>query len=228
MLKSFSLAASFLLLCNNSAYAEALNYDVVQLQAGAKAQIQNDTISANLFNELNDADPQRLNRMLDKQFDEAVLLSKQYPSVKLQLSLRQTYPVYGQNNKLQSWRGRLELNVSAQDITAASVLIGKLQSQFVINGVGYSVSEAKRSSVEQMVTKEALKSFQDKAGVVTSTLAPGKQYKLVNLQVSTEMPRPLMAVKALSKEMAAPLYDQANAGESDLSVQVFGSIQIQP
>ena len=209
--------------------AEPLNYDVIQLQSNAMAEVSNDTLIANMFVEDNQADPQRLGVLLNRRLEDAVQISKSYPAVKVTLQSQQTYPVYGTNNKLQGWRGRLDIKVVSGDFCSASQLIGKLQPALQIGGISFIVSDKKREQAEATLTVEALKAFKDKAQLVTNTLANGKTYRIVSVQVGSESmgPQPYMQKLARTAVAAEGLAD-VSPGESKVSVMVSGQVQIQP
>lgn len=212
-----------------SVVAEPLNYDVIQLQANAMAEVSNDTLIANMFVEDNQADPQRLGVLLNKRLEDAVQIAKSYPAVKVTLQSQQTYPVYGTNNKLQGWRGRLDIKVVSEDFSSASQLIGKLQPALQIGGINFIVSDKKRERAESDLTVEALKVFKQKASLVTNTLANGKTYRIVSLQVGSESmgPQPYMQ-KLARASVAADGLAEVSPGESKVGVVVSGQVQIQP
>jgi predicted secreted protein len=203
-------------------------YNTIELQADAQREVANDTLSASLYVELNDANPAALANAINKAANEALRLAKEYKSVRVRLGNNQTYPVYAKGNVLQGWRGRAETRIESRDFEAASGLIGKLQAGMQLGSLSFSVSPEARRQAENELIAEAIGAFKARAEIVRGALA-GRGYKIARLNVnsgsSTPPPRFPMAraLAAGAPEVAAP---NLEGGVSLVTVTVGGAIEV--
>lgn len=227
-LKSLYLAASLALPGTALAAEPAPRYNVVELQAEAQREVPNDTLSASLYVELNDANPAALAHAINKAANDALRVAKEYRSVRVRSGGNQTYPVYTKGNVLQGWRGRAEIRLESKDFEAASGLIGKLQAGMQLASLGFSVSPEARRQAQNELIVEAIGAFKERAEIVRGALA-GRGYKVERLNVNSGhgAPPPRYAtVRAMSggaPEVAAP--DLAG-GVSLVTVSAAGAIEI--
>jgi predicted secreted protein len=228
-LKSLYLAA--LLALSGAALAAdppAPRYNVVELQSEAQREVPNDTLSASLYVELNDANPAALANAINKAVNEALRVAKDYKSVRVRSGGNQTYPVYTKGKLLQGWRGRAEIRIESKDFEAASGLIGKLQAGMQLGNLGFSVSPEARRQAENELIVEAIAAFKARAEIVRGALA-GRGYKLQRLNVnsghSAPPPRFAMAraLAAGAPEVAAPDFE---GGVSQVTVSAAGAIEV--
>src|ERR1700682_4049766 len=123
------LAGCFLLAAVSAAAVEPpTRYNMVELQAEAQREVQNDLLNATLYVELTDPSPTALANAINKSVNGALHIGKEYKGVRMRSGNNQTYPVYAKGNILQGWRGRAEIRIESKDFEAASGLIGKLQA----------------------------------------------------------------------------------------------------
>ena len=228
ILKWLCLAAA-LALCGTAYAAEpAPRYNVVELQAEAQREVPNDTLSANLYVELNDANPAALANAMNKAVNDALRTAKDYKSVRVRSGGNQTYPVYTKDKLLQGWRGRAEIRLESKDFEAASGLIGKLQAAMQLGGLGFSVSPEARRQAENELIVEAVGAFKARAEILRATLA-GRGYKLQRLNVNSghSVPSPRLAMAraatAGAPAVAAPDFE---GGVSQVTVTAAGAIEI--
>ena len=227
-LKWFYLAASLTLAGAALAAEPAPRYNVVELQAEAQRELPNDTVTASLYVELNDANAAALAAAVNKAANEALRVAREYGSVRVRSGNNQTYPVYAKGNVLQGWRARAELRLESKDFEAASRLIGKLQSGMQLGNIAFSVSPQARRQAENELIAEAIAAFKARAEIVRGALA-GRSYKIQRLNVSTgySAPPPRFAVarvmSAGAPEVAAPNFD---GGVSVVTVTVGGAIEV--
>ena len=93
------LLAAFLCISTSGALAEPINYRHVSLSAEARREINNDLMTATLFIEQNDQDPARLADQINRKINEALAIGKEFKTVKLRSSGRNTYPLYTAKNR---------------------------------------------------------------------------------------------------------------------------------
>ena len=227
-MKWLYLAASLALAGTALAADPAPRYNTIELQADAQREVANDTLSASLFVELDDANPAALANAINKAANEALRLARDYKSVRVRSGNNQTYPVYAKGNILQGWRGRAEIRIESRDFEAASGLIGKLQAGMQLGSLSFSVSPEARRQTENELIAEAIGAFKARAEIVRGTLA-SRGYKILRLNVnsgsSAPPPRFAMAraLAAGAPEVAAP---NLEGGVSLVTVTVGGAIEV--
>jgi len=225
---SLYLAASLALSGAALAADAAPRYNIVELQAEAQREVPNDTLSASLYVELNDANPAALADAINKAVNDALRAARDYKSVRVRSGGNQTYPVYAKGNVLQGWRGRAEIRLESKDFGAASGLIGKLQAGMRLGSLGFSVSPEARRQAENELMVEAIGAFKARAEIVRGALA-GRGYKVQRLNVNSgpSVPPPRFAMaRALAAgapEVAAP---DVEGGVSQITVSAVGAIEI--
>ncbi len=208
---------------------EAVPYNTVELQADAQREVDNDTLSALLYVELNDADPAKLADALNRVAGDALALAKSYRQVRARTGNVQTYPVYdNKTQRLTGWRGRSELRVESGDFPAAAALIGRLQSTMQVGQIGFAVSPERRKAAEDEMIGEAIRAFQARTDVVRSSLG-GRAYRIRRLAISTSgvaPPRPLLLRGAgvVSEAVAPPPLE---GGTSHITLRASGTIEIE-
>ena len=227
-MKWLYLAASLALAGTALAADPAPRYNTIELQADAQREVANDTLSASLFVELNDANPAALANAINKAANEALRVARDYKSVRVRSGNNQTYPVYAKGNVLQGWRGRAEIRIESRNFEAASGLIGKLQAGMQLGSLSFSVSPEARRQTENELIAEAIGAFKSRAEIVRGALA-GRGYKILRLNVnsgsSAPPPRFAMAraLAAGAPEVAAP---NLEGGVSLVTVTLGGAIEV--
>lgn len=213
----------------NAAENEALNYNIVNVQADASRQVSNDEMHAVLFIEKTNKQPAELSAEITKLMNQAVAIAKKYPQVKVETGSQTTYPVYDNDNqKLKEWRGRAEIQIESKDFKSTSQLINELQASFQTQSINFTVSDEQRKKVENELMVEASKNFQQRAQILTQAWNKSS-YNLVNININTSnsYPQPIYAARAsLAKFEAADAGGQnVAAGESKITVNANGTIQ---
>jgi predicted secreted protein len=138
-----------------------------------------------------------------------------------------TQPVYHEG-KLRRWRANQELVLESADADAMTALLGALQSRVQLRDFRFSVSDARRRSVEDELVAEALAAFRARALLVQRALdARGYAIDHVDIDTSGQIPpqpRMQMQMEAVSTSVAPPA---AEPGTSRVSVQVRGAIALE-
>ncbi len=203
-------------------------YNIVELQADAQREVQNDLLNATLYVELNDASPSALANAMNKRVNEALRVAKEHKGVRVRSGGNRTHPVYTRGNVLQGWRGRAEIRIESKDFEAASVLIGKLQSGMQLGGINFSVAPETRRAAETELMTEAIAAFKARADVARTALG-GTGYKIERLSVvggGHPPPRPLYAMqqRAAAAEVAAP---DLEGGVTQIGITARGTIEVE-
>lgn len=208
---------------------EALNYNLVNVQAEATRQVSNDEMHAVLYIEKSNKQPSELASQMTQLMNQALATSRKYSNVKVETGSQSTYPIYDNDSrKLKEWRGRAEIQIESTDFKAASQLISELQQNFQTQSINFTISDAQRKKVENELMIEASKNFQQRAQLLSQSWNKSG-YNLVNLNLNTSnfYPQPVMMRGAMAKFAdveAAPVPDVA-AGESKITVNANGTVQ---
>ena len=225
---SSALLASSLSLPALTQAAEALNYNIVNLQADATRQVSNDEMHAVLYIEKSNKQPAELAAQINQLMSQAVNTARKYPAVKIETGSQTTYPIYDNDSrKLKEWRGRAEIRLESTDFKAASQLVSELQQNFQTQSISFSVSDAQRKKVENELMVEASKNFQQRAQTLSQAWNKSG-YNLVNINLNTSnyggQPVPRMAMMKAAAADAIPEQEMAG-GESKITVNANGTIQ---
>ncbi len=206
----------------------APRYNTVELQAEAQRELANDTVTANLYVEFNDASPAALAAAVNKATNEALRVAKETPGVRVRSGNNQTYPVYAKGNVLQGWRARAEVRLESRDFEAASRLIGRLQAGMQLGNTAFAVSPEARRQAENELIAEAIAAFKARADIVRGALG-GRGYKIQRISVNAgySAPPPRFAIARVmaagAPEVAAPNFE---GGVSMVTVSVSGAIEV--
>jgi len=125
----------------------------------------------------------------------------------------------------------LELEAATGDLGALRALLGELQAELQLRSMSFEPSDTARRAAEDALVREALGAFRARAGLVRESLG-FPDSRIVELHVDTGgTPMPFYARSrggdmAMMAEAAAP--PALEAGTSDVTVTVRGTIQLQP
>lgn len=227
-------AGLLLALTTLGAVAEPLPYHRVDFATEVAREIANDQMTAVMSIEISDKDPGRLAQQMNQAVNDALRKAAAFPTVKTSSGNQHTWPVYGStltsSSKLESWRGRAELRLESRDFKAAGDLIGKLQDKLQLSGISFAVAPDTRRKLEDDLTAEAIAAFRAKADVV-SLAWKAKGYKLVQMSLGSNgggMPHPVMMRSAKMMDAEAVSAPELAGGETRLTVNVSGAIELQP
>jgi predicted secreted protein len=222
-----ALLFATLILLSTPALAESETYNRVDLNSEAAHEVPNDLLSANLSVEFSDKSATRVAQQINAALNDALQKAAPYHAVKAASGNQQTYPIYGKNNQLESWRGHAEIRLESRDFKAAGELIAELQNKMQLSGVSFSVAPDTRRELENTLTVSAIAAFKKRADAVRLAL-DGKGYKLIHLSINNGgyvgHPQPMLA-RGMVADMAVATPEFAG-GASQLNVQVSGTIEI--
>ena len=200
----------------------------IDFQTEVNQVLPNDLMRATLSIELSDKNPGQLARALTQAMNESLAKGRSFHTVKLASGNQQSWPIYNDKQRLESWRGRAELTLESKDFKAAGELLSQLQDKLQLQGLNFVVSEESRLAAEKKLTTEAIAAFREKADTVRQAWG-AKGYSLVQMNLGSSgggggYPRPPM-VMMMKMADAAPAAEMAG-GESRVSVSVSGSIEL--
>lgn len=220
--KFLTLLASSLL---SSAALAGTNID---LSAEASRPAANDMVRATIYAEASGNNPADLARKVNQEITEALKVIKAKPGITVKSGHQNTYPIYGQNQKIENWRMHSELVLESRDPTAVSELLGRLQQmRLAVSNLSQLPTPETRQQVEDEATRDAIKAFQKRATVVAAAL--GKPYKIKQMSIQqnggAQPPMPMMRA-ARGVVMAADVTAPLEAGESLVTTTISGQIEL--
>ena len=200
---------------------------LVDLSAEASRPAANDMVRASVYSEASGKSPAELAQRVNADIAEALKLIRSQAGISVKSGQQSTYPVYNQDQKIDSWRMRSELVLESKDQGGVSELLGKLQQmRLAVGEVSLLPSPETRRKVEDEATREAIQAFQSRADVIAQQLGKRWKIKQLNVQQGGGRPQPMYrAARGMamsSKAAPAPL----EAGESLVTTTVGGQIEL--
>lgn len=199
---------------------------LVDFSVEAVEPVTNDMAQASAFFEASATNPGDLARQVNTAMARGIAIAKPYPGIKTRSGSTWTSPIYGKNGRsIESWRMRSELQFESRDVGSLSELLGKLQSTLAIGQISLMPAPETRRKVEEEATRTAIATFQDKARRIAAAL--GKPYRLRQMNIGSNGRPPVypMARAAMLQAESAPM--PIEAGESTITVNINGQIELQ-
>lgn len=199
----------------------------IDLAAEASRPAANDMVRATVFAEASGNNPAELARRVNQDIAEGLKVIKAKPGVSVKSGRQSTFPVYGQNQKIDSWRIHSELILESRDVAAVSELLGELQQRrLAVSSVSQLPAPETRKKVEDEATRDAIAAFRQRAAVVAEVL--GKPYTIRHLSIQQSGQMPPMPVMRASRAMAADAAPPVplEAGESLVTTTVSGQVEV--
>jgi predicted secreted protein len=201
-------------------------YNRVRLQAQQLESVSNDTmhVTLNTFGEARD--PASLATRINEDMEWALGIARRQQGITSRTGGYQTYPVY-KDNVPKGWRGEQSLELEGKDIHAMSRLVGELQEKLQVKSMSFSVSDEKRTEVENRLISRALDAFKARTAIVVGNLH-ATAYRIVEMTISTSSQRPPAPypVGRMAATMQSESHVAVEAGESDVSVIVSGTVEL--
>lgn len=199
---------------------------IIELAAEASRPAANDMVRATIYSEASGSNPADLARRVNQEITEALKVIRDKPAVSVKSGQQSTYPIYGKEQKIESWRMRSELILESKELATVSELIGKLQQmRLALGAVSQMPSPETRRQIEDETTRDAIRAFQSRAAVAAEQLGKTWRIKQLNIQQGGGMPLPMMRASRgamLADAAPAPL----EAGESNVTTTINGQIEL--
>ena len=227
MIRSVLLLACVLVVATAARADDApVRYNQVRLQAQQSESVSNDTMHVTLNTYAEMQDSSRLAARINREMEWALAKAKQFREVKVSTGGYQTWPVT-RKEVTTAWRGQQDLILESRDTEMLSELTGQLQEKLKIKSMSFSVSDEKRTAVENRLIDTALNAFKVRAGIVGDNLN-ARGYQLVDINVGTSAVRPPARYQARMASMAMEASDSVavEGGESDVQITVSGTIEL--
>ncbi len=201
---------------------------LIELSAEASRPAANDLVRASLYSEASGNNPAELARRVNADIAAALKIAREQHGVKVQSGQQATYPIYSPAQKIEGWRMRSEIMVESRDQAAVTALIGQLQAmRLAVGGITLLPSPETRRQVGDEAIREAIQSFQQRAGLIAGELGKSWKIKQMNINQGSSEPVPMPMLRGAKMTMlaeAAPA--PMEAGESQISVNISGQIEL--
>ncbi|WP_299976571.1 SIMPL domain-containing protein [uncultured Pseudoteredinibacter sp.] len=213
-----------------SVSAEELNYNVVNINASAKTELANDLMEVTLSSYHQEEKAERASSQVNRDMAWAIDLLKRAQNIKYQTRGYNTHPNYNRSNRITSWTSSQRVVIESDDFAAMGNLLVKLQERLKVETLRFTTKDETRDAEQDELTSRALAAFKKKAALVQKAM-DAKDYRVVNMSINQQghhNPPFLHAraeMKSMTMDSAAP-HVAMEAGESTLSTQVHGSIQL--
>lgn len=203
--------------------------DVINLQAEASREVDNDQLVAVLAAEAQGANPAEVAESVNKKMAEALKLAKEVPSVKLRSGNYQTFPRPGKDGRIENWQASQELRLESADFAAATRLIGRLQQGLNVRSLGLRLAPQTRRAAEDALITEAIGAFEARAELARKAMK-AKGYRVRQMSIGTAGgPRPVPYAQqydgAAARAAGSPV--AIEGGASMVTVTINGSIKLE-
>jgi predicted secreted protein len=207
---------------------DPMRYDQVSLSAAVSEQVGNDTMHVTLGTYGEDSDAARLAARINHDMEWALSVVKTHNEVKAATGSYQTWPLTAKDGRTTTgWRGQQTLDLESRDSELLGKLSGELQQRLKISNMSFTVSDERRSGVENRLIGRALDAFKVRARIVATSLQ-ARDFRIVSITINTSsqqppvMYRPRMALASVESDSAVAVEN----GESEVQVSVTGSIEL--
>ena len=202
----------------------------VSFSVFAEREVANDWTTGTIGTTASGSDPAELAARVNKAMTEALEIAKQAKGVKATSGAYNTYPEYGDGNRIVRWQASQDLILESKDTGAVAKLLGKLQQKgLLLRGISFSVSRETQRKIEEQLATEAIAAFRARAALVAKSFGKAS-YGLITVNVGGGgFPQPVptyaRADMAMMKaEAAAPSFE---GGTSHLRVDISGTIELE-
>jgi predicted secreted protein len=211
------------------AHAESEPYNRVDFQVEAAREVANDLLVARMSIEVQDKQPARIAQRINSALNDALKKAAAFGGVKITSGGQRTYPVYGESNRVDAWRGHAEVRLESRDFKAAGELIMLLQSTLQLSGLEFSLAPDTRAQTEDSLVAEGIEAFQRRADAIRAAFG-ANSYKTVHFSLNSGMPpiypRAMMRAAPMAMDETIPQPEFAG-GDTRMTVQVSGTIELQ-
>jgi predicted secreted protein len=196
--------------------------DVVNLQAEASREVENDQLVAVLAAEAQGANPGELAEAVNGKMAEALKQARNVPGIKLRSGNYQTFPRHDKDGRIDGWQVSQELRLESSDFAAAAKLIGQLQQSLNVRSMAVRLAPETRRVAEDALVAEAVAAFEARAELARKAMR-AKSYRIREISIGTAGggPRPMYEMSAARQAPVA-----IEGGVSQVTVNVTGSVQL--
>jgi predicted secreted protein len=219
----------FVLFAAQAAGAEEQpRYNQVRLDARISEQVSNDLMHVSLDSWGEQRDAAKLSEQINRDMEWALSLASQHAAVKASTGSYRIWPLSGKDSTTtRGWRGQQRLQLESHDSEVLSQLAGLLQERLKMKSMDFTVSDERRETVENRLIEQALDAFKSRAQIVSNNLKAGG-YRIVSINIGTSGQQPPVMYRSnmAMATMEAGSAVAVEAGESEVSVSVSGTIEL--
>lgn len=212
------------------AYAsDTLTQNIVSFGVQNSAEVANDEISATLTKTVQAKTAPELAKKINPIINQALAISKKYPSVKVSTGSPSSYPTCDDAQRITGFTGQARLNLESQDSESLSALIAELQNLLVLENMAFRVSDQLSDATKQSLMLSTSRKFQDEAMTISKAWG-AHSYRLLEAKLDNQDGydyRPALAAPMMmrtSKDEIAP--QNLEAGTTTINYTINGSIQL--
>ena len=205
--------------------SQAPTHNRISLSVDASEDVDNDLLVAVLGIQREGSRAPALADEVNRAVNWALGEARKLAVVKVRTQNYQTRPVY-RNNSLSGWRVSQSIRLESKDSTTLSELIARLQERLALQSIGFEISDDARRSSNEVLIKEALNRFRERAAMITEQLGR-RSYRIIQVDVNTHGMQPVPMVRNMAmRAEAAVATPQFEAGSQTLRVNVSGQIEV--
>jgi predicted secreted protein len=196
----------------------------------AEREVANDWTTGTIGTTASGSDPAELAARVNQQMNEALAIAKQARGVKVTSGAYNTYPEYGDGNRIVRWQASQDLILESKDTSPVAKLLGKLQERgLLLRSISFSVSRETQRKLEDELVGEAIAAFRARASLVAKSFGKSS-YGLISVNVGGggyQPPMPFVrADMMMAKAEAAPA-PSFEGGTSHVRMDVNGTIELE-
>jgi predicted secreted protein len=202
----------------------------VSFNVAAEREVANDWTTGLIGATASGSDPAELAARVNKQMNAALATAKGAKDVKVTSGAYNTYPEYGDGNRIVRWQASQDLILESKDVDAVADLVGDLQAQgLLLRSISFSVARETQRKLEDELIAEAIAAFRARAALVAKSFGKAS-YGLVSVNVGGggfPMPIPHMRGKAEMMSADAAIAPSFEGGTSRVRMEVNGTIELE-
>ena len=226
-----SLLCSIILLCIACASqlqaGEELNYNLIDLTASGQRLVDNDVMVVVMTASSEGNSAKEAAREVNSRMGWASTLANDKDEVRMQTLNYQTRPIY-KDQSVIGWSASQQMRLESQVFEELSNLVGALQEKLRVTSMHFEISPPKKLEVTSGLITEALKTFTDKATLISTSLG-ASDYRLVTIAIREDRPPAPRQGVYLAEAQVSAMQSRGpaiEAGESKLRVWIEGRIQL--
>lgn len=227
-MKRALLLAIFIALPALAAEAVKTQGTLIDFRVEIQRAVANDLGRASAYVELTGSDPAEVARKVKAIIAEGLATAKNQPGITVKSGGTHTYPIYGKTGRvIENWRMRSELLIESRDAAALSNALGQLQGKgLAIGNIVFLPAPETRRQAEDDATLEAIEAFNAKAARIASSLKRPYKIRQMSVNAGGQFPPPYPVVRSVATMSAEAAQMPVEAGESHVTVNVSGQIEL--
>lgn len=197
----------------------------VSISSDVQEDVDADIVRLTLSKQLEGGDQKALSDELNKAINSVIEKAKKDPAFVVQTG---NYSFWANTGKNQSdWVVRGEVIITSKDFEKARALVGQTATDMNLDGINFSLSDAKRKESEDRLIEKAASAFRERAKSVSNAFG-ASDYTItrVNVQTSGVMGGNDMVYRAQAKGISSYSGEpvQLSSGKVTVNITTEGEI----